>query len=103
MDYQLIALIAIMAGTVLLVVKQRLWWGPGGSVSPYHQVFSSGAAGLLFFVAGVIGWDLKYSRGWFQGTRWVDRPIWWEIALGAALLLVAFALARRVPERPMSR
>ena len=103
MDYQLLALIAIMTATVVVVIKQRLWWGPGGSVSPYHQVFSSGAAGLLFFVAGLIGWDLKYSRGWFEGTRWVDAPIWWEIALGTALLLLAGFLARRVPARPTSR
>jgi hypothetical protein len=55
--------------------------------------------GLLLFVAGLVGWDLSYSRGWFQGTKWVDGPTWWQVALGTALLLLAALFARRLPHR----
>jgi len=71
--------------------------------SEYHRVFSTAAVGLLLLVAGVIGWDLRYSHGWFQGTRWVDGPIWWQVALGAAFLTLAAYFAQRVPARPAPR
>jgi hypothetical protein len=63
----------------------------------YQRVFSAAAGGLLLLIAGLIGWDLRYSRGWFQGTKWVDGPVWWQVAAGIGLLIVAGLLARRVP------
>lgn len=103
MDYQLIAVIGLVVA--VLVVSTRLHsrsW-PGRPGWEYQRVFSVGFGGLLFFVAGLIGWDLKYSHGWFQGTKWVDGPIWWEIFLGTGLLLLAAFWARRVPSHPASR
>jgi hypothetical protein len=102
MDYQLLMLFGMIAATVFIGVKSDHWW-PLSSLSPrhqYHRFFSATAVGLLFLVAGLIGWDLKYSRGWFQGTTWVAGPIWWQVALGTALLLLAGFWARRLPLRP---
>ena len=60
--------------------------------------------GLWLTVAGVIGWDVKYLRGFFQGMEWVEPPIWWQIGAGVTLLALAVYLARRephnVPRRP---
>jgi len=101
--YQLIAVIGLVVA--VLVVSTRLHsrsW-PGRPGWEYQRVFSVGFGGLLFFVAGLIGWDLKYSHGWFQGTKWVDGPIWWEIFLGTGLLLLAALWARRVPSHTASR
>jgi hypothetical protein len=95
-DYQLLALVAIMTATLAVAIRQRMWWGPGGSTNSYQAVISTAAAGLLFFVSGTIGWDLSNSRGFFKGTRWVDGPIWWQMGLGAALLLLATVWARRI-------
>lgn len=63
----------------------------------YQRVLSAAAGGVLLLIAGLIGWDLRYSRGWFQGTTWVNGPVWWQIAAGIGLLLVAGFLARRLP------
>jgi hypothetical protein len=102
MDYQLIVVIGMMLAMVFVSTKTQMSWWPtrGRSGYEYQRVISAAAAGLLFFVAGLIGWDLKYSHGWFQGTKWVDAPIWWQVGLGAGLLLLAVFWARRVPARP---
>ena len=71
-------LLALLTAAVLLVgIKSQQWWRrerfPG---SEYQRVISAAAGGLFLTVAGAIGWDLKYSHGWFQGTRWVGGPVW---------------------------
>jgi hypothetical protein len=103
MDYQLIALIGMMAAVVVMATRQQSRAWPGRPGWQYQRVFSTGFAGLLFFIAGLSGWDLKYSHGWLQGTNWVDVPIWWEVILGSGLLMLAVFWARRVPARPSSR
>ena len=102
MDFGLIALIALVVTAVFLSVRLNSKWlaRPGYQ---YQRVFSATAAGLLFFVSGVIGWDLSYSHGWFQGTKWVDGPVWWEVGVGLILLLLAGFWARRVPLPPALR
>ena len=62
-------------------------------------MFAAFAAGAYLFITGVIGLDISYQRGMFQGTRWVDGPIWWQIALGSALLLLGVVFSRRLPAR----
>jgi hypothetical protein len=102
-DLQLVALIALMiaVGVVATRLHSRSW--PGRPGWQYHRVFSVGFGGLLLLIAGLIGWDLKHVRGFFQGTRWVDGPIWWQVSLGSALLLLAVYWARRVPYPPGQR
>jgi hypothetical protein len=104
MDIQLLGLIAVIIAAVVVSTRfhSRSW--PGRPGWQYQRVFSIGAAGLLFFVSGIIGWDLSHSRGWFQGTKWVGGPVWWQIVLGAGLLTLATFWARRVPApRDMQR
>ena len=103
MDYQLVLLIAMIGAALFLSIRmnRRAW--PGHPSYAYQQVFGAGGFGLLLLVSGLIGWDLSHSRGWFQGTKWVDGPIWWQVGLGAGLLLVAGFLARRITTRPTSR
>jgi len=97
MDYQLLVLIALVLGVLIVATRLRSRSWPGRPGWKYQRVFSVGFGGLLFLIAGLIGWDLTYSHGWFQGTRWVDGPVWWQIALGTGLLLLAGYWARRVP------
>ena len=100
MDLQLIALIVMIGAVVMFATKHHSRSWPGRPGWQYQRVFSVGFAGLLFFVAGLIGWDLKYSHGWFQGTKWVAGPIWWQVGFGTGLLLLAGFWARRVPLPP---
>jgi hypothetical protein len=102
MDVQLLLLIALIVAVIVLATRQHSRGWPGRPGWQYRRVFSAGFAGLLFFVSGIIGWDLSHSHGWFRGTRWADGPIWWQIALGAILLLLAVFWARRVPP-PVTR
>jgi hypothetical protein len=97
MDYQLLALIVMVLGVLILATRQHSRSWPGRPGWQYQRVLSVGFGGLLFLVAGLIGWDLKYSHGWFQGTTWVDGPLWGQVALGTGLLLLAGYWARRVP------
>ena len=99
MDLQAVWLIGLIVAALVVGTRaQRHQW-PGRPGWQYQRVFSVGFGGLLLFIAGLIGWDLKYSHGWFQGTKWVDAPIWWQVALGTLLLLLAGYWARRVPPR----
>jgi hypothetical protein len=97
MDVQLVVLIVLVVAVLIVSARLNARWlnRPGAD---YQRVFSAGAAGLLFFVSGLIGWDLSHSRGWFGGAKWVDGPVWWQIGLGFGLLLPIF-LARRVSPR----
>lgn len=100
LNHQLIALAGMLIAVAFLAVNlnRRAW--PGRPGWQYQRVFSAGFAGLLFFVAGLIGWDMSHSHGWFQGTKWVGSPVWWQVSLGAALLLLSGFWARRVPSLP---
>jgi hypothetical protein len=97
MDYTLIALIGVVV--LALVVSHRYhsrtWSGRPGY--RYQRVISVAVMGLWLTVAGAIGWDLSQVRGFFQGTKWVDGPVWWQLGVGGALLAWAMFLARRVP------
>jgi hypothetical protein len=100
MDLQLLGLIALLVLVFVLATTQHRRAWPGHPGWQYQRVFSVGFAGLLFFISGLIGWDLSHSRGWFEGTKWVEGPLWWQIGFGAVLLLLAIYWARRVPAPP---
>ena len=61
-------------------------------------MFSAFAAGAFLVVTGSIGFDVSYMHGVFKGGRWVDGPVWWQIALGVGLLLFGAYTLRRLGE-----
>jgi len=67
--------------------------------SRYARVFTSVAAGLFLVVTGVIGWNVSRLHGMFEGGRWQDGPVGWQIGLGIALLLLGAFWSRRVEMR----
>ena len=99
MDYQLVVLIGMLLAVVVVAIKNDMWAFPraGRPGYEYQRVIAAGVFGLLLFVSGLVGWDLSHSRGWFQGTKWVEGPVWWQVGLGSGLLLLAGFWFRRVP------
>ena len=97
MDYSLIALIGVIIVTVVLSTRHHSSTWPGRPGNQYQRVITAAVVGLWFTVAGAIGWDLSHVRGFFEGTKWVEGPIWWQLGSGLALLALAVWLARRVP------
>ena len=102
LDYSLLALIGMIVAVLIVSTRfhSRSW--PGRPGWQYQRVLSVGFFGLLLLVAGLIGWDLRSSSGWFNGARWLDGPVWSQAAVGAGLLLLAGFWARRVPPRSVS-
>ena len=97
MDYTLLALLGVIVLTIAVSNRyhSRTWAGRPGY--QYQRVITLGMVGLWFTIAGAIGWDVSHMHGFFQGAKWVDRPIWWQIGVGVTLLAFAVFLARRVP------
>ena len=97
MDFTLIALIGLIV--LALVVAQRYhsrtWSGRPGY--RYQRVLSVGVVGLLLTITGAIGWDVSHAHGLFEGMRWADGPVWWQLGLGVGMVAVAVFMGRRVP------
>jgi hypothetical protein len=99
MDVQLLALIGLMVAVVVAGVRtQRHQW-PGRPGWQYQRVISFVFGGVILLIPGLIGLDMRGSHGWFQGARWVDAPVWWQVVVGTVMLLLATYWARRVPPR----
>ena len=64
----------------------------------YSRMFSAFAAGASLVVTGSIGFDVSYMHGFFEGGRWVDGPIWGQVALGMGFLLLGAYWSRRLGE-----
>ncbi len=96
MDYSLVVLFGLIVCALLASTKLQSRARPGRRGSDYQRVFSTAAVGLLFSVAGVVGWDLRHGHGWFQGTTWVDGPVWWQIGVGVVSLTLSAIFARRL-------
>jgi hypothetical protein len=72
----------------------------GGARKPspeYARVFTALAAGVYLLVTGIIGYDVRNLHGSFDGGKWVAAPVWWQLSLGFALLLLAGFWIRRLP------
>jgi hypothetical protein len=65
------------------------------SRSPLWLGFTATATSALFLVAGIIGYNLSKRGRFFAGTAWTDDVIWWQVAVGLALVPVAISLLRR--------
>jgi hypothetical protein len=103
MDYSLIVLVGLVVATLVVPTMLQIRAWPGRPGSQYQSVLSMAALGILFTVAGAVGWDLSQSHGWFQGTTWVESPVWWQIGVGIASLALSVFFARRVSPRPARR
>jgi hypothetical protein len=103
MDIQAVALLALIVAVLVMGIRaQRHQW-PGRPGWQYQRVISFVFGGMFFLIPGLIGLDVRHSHGWFQGVQWVDAPVWPQVALGGALLLVAGYWARQVPPRTTTR
>ena len=93
----LLALVGLLLVSAVVSNRyhSRTWSGRPGY--QYQRVITVGVFGLWLTAAGAIGLDLSNVHGFFQGTKWVDGPIWWQVGIGVVLLGVAVFLARRVP------
>lgn len=102
MNVELATLVAMLVGVLVLGVRQyAVWRARPGYL--YQRMISFAAVGLLCLVAGLSGWDLSHSRGWFRGARQAEAIVWWQVTLGLALLVVAGIYAHRVTSRVNSR
>jgi|SRR5215510_2876969 len=97
MDYTLIGPMGLIVLTVVLSDRYRSRTRSGRPGYQYQRVITVAALGLWFTVAGAIGWDLNSLRASFEGTKWVDAPIWEQIGIGVPLIALAVFMARRVP------
>lgn len=69
---------------------------PRRSSAAYSAMFSTFAAGAFLLVTGAAGCDVSRRRVFFEGVRWGDGPIWWQVAFGLVLLRIALYLLRRL-------
>ncbi len=66
----------------------------GRSRSPLWGAFTATFVALLFTVAGVMGYEINHGVPFTIPSAWMGRVLWSEIALGAAVGLVAACLWR---------
>ena len=90
----------VTAFVIGIWLNARAWTYPSRR---YQRVFSVAAAGLVLFVPGLVGLDMRYSRGWFRGVRWVEGPVWWQVGVGLGFLVLAGFLARRADQAGKNR
>lgn len=103
MDDSLMVLLGLIVATLLVSTKLQSRGSTGRPGAQYQRVFSTAAVGLPFTVAGMIGWDLSRGHGWFQATRWVEGPIWWQVGVGIVSLTLSVYFARGVWPRATRR
>jgi len=60
--------------------------------NPFHNAFAFTLISVSLIVANAVGYD--FSRHGSQ-NRWVGPPVWWELAAGTVLGIVAVFWWRR--------
>jgi len=60
-----------------------------GRRRPIFNALSLTAAAALFLVTGLIGYTLSKHDRFVDGTAWSPSVIWWQVAVGAVLLVLA--------------
>lgn len=80
--------VVILAIGTMLVLAARLQqpWGK----TPLQAAFSTTLFGLLFVIAGSIGYTIKKSNWFIVTGSWSEDVVWWEVRLG--LVLLGFAV-----------
>ena len=63
--------------------------------SPLSFGFTATATSALFLIAGLIGFNLSKRSRFLSGSAWTDDVIWWQVAVGLALIPVAIYFLRR--------
>jgi membrane protein implicated in regulation of membrane protease activity len=63
--------------------------------SPIFNALSLTTVGALFLVAGATGYSLDRHARFVAGTAWSPTAIWWQVAIGVALLAAAVWFWRR--------
>ncbi len=62
---------------------------------PVPLACSATALALVFLAAGTQGYTLSRHDAFVAGTHWSEGPIWWQVAVGLALLAASVWLWRR--------
>jgi hypothetical protein len=57
--------------------------------SPFYALFTFGLFGSLFLVTGAVGWRITKRNDLFFSGDWIEGPVWSQVAIGAACLVVA--------------
>jgi hypothetical protein len=73
--------------------------------SPIFNALSLTTVGVAFVVSGAAGYTLSRHDRFVAGTPWSPTVIWWQVAIGAALLAGAVWFWRaglRELQRPRS-
>jgi hypothetical protein len=78
-------LLGLLMVGVILVVAHHL----RPKYNPLHAAFSTTTFGLLFLVAGSIGYTIKKSNWSMIAATRSDGVVWWEVAYG--VIALAFA------------
>jgi multisubunit Na+/H+ antiporter MnhG subunit len=76
---------------VILVACHR--WRP--KYRPLHAAFSATTFGIVFLVAGTIGYTIKKSNWTLVSGTWSDGVVWWEIVYGVVALVFAVYFWRK--------
>lgn len=99
MDVSGLLLLVLLTGAIALKVRteRRLRSSIGHQ---RRRIIAMAASGAFLLVAGLAGRDVRFSRAWPRGMPQDESLVWWEVALGAALIAIAIAWARRLPNRP---
>lgn len=71
--------------------------------NPFYAMFTFALAAIFFAVTGAIGWKPRRWSGLNFGGSWVEGPIWSQIAIGGAFLLVAAVFYRIASRDPRLR
>ncbi len=61
---------------------------------PLWLAFTVSSVAGICLMAGAVGFRLSRRDRFFAGSAWVDGPIWWQIAVGLALIPIAVLLWR---------
>ena len=84
--------LVLMAAVVVGVIWLQYRATGGRTWSPLWTAFSLTAGALLFVAAGVTGYRLQGGVPFSRAASWTGSPIWGEVWVGIALVIIALPL-----------